>query len=64
MFSVAEISALCREAALAAFQENYESREVFRRHFDAAFMAVRPRTSEELIELYKKYQNESDVHSI
>ena len=43
MFSVAEISALCREAALAAFQENYESREVFRRHFDVAFMAVRPR---------------------
>jgi len=64
MFSGAEISALCREAALAALQENIESSEVLKRHFDAAFMAVKPRTSGELIELYKRYQNESGVHSI
>ena len=64
MFSGAEISALCREAALAALQENIESREVVRRHFDAAFVAIKPRTSGELIELYKRYQNESGVHSI
>lgn len=64
MFSGAEISALCREAALMALQENIESSEVLRRHFDKAFMAVKPRTSTELIELYKKYQNESGVHSI
>jgi len=64
MFSGAEISALCREAALMALQENIESSEVCRRHFDKAFMAVKPRTSKELIELYRKYQNESGVHSI
>ena len=64
MFSGAEISALCREAALAALQEDIESCEVYRRHFDSAFMAVKPRTSRELIELYKRYQNESGVHSI
>lgn len=64
MFSGAEISALCREAALMALQENIESNEVLRRHFDNAFMAVKPRTSTELIELYKKYQRESGVHSI
>lgn len=64
MFSGAEISALCREAALMALQENLESSEVFRRHFDKAFMAVKPRTSRGLIELYRKYQNESGVHSI
>ena len=64
MFSGAEISALCREAALAALQEDIESSKVLRRHFDAAFMAVKPRTSTELIELYKKYQNESGIHSI
>ena len=64
MFSGAEISALCREAALAALQEDIESCEVRRRHFDSAFMAVKPRTSRELIELYKRYQNESGVHSI
>ena len=64
MFSGAEIAALCREAALMALQENIESKEVLRRHFDKAFMAVKPRTSRELIELYRKYQNESGVHSI
>lgn len=64
MFSGAEISALCREAALAALQEDIESSKVLRRHFDAAFMAVKPRTSTELIELYKKYQTESGIHSI
>ena len=64
MFSGAEISALCREAALAALEENIESTEVFRRHFDAAFVAVKPRTSPNLIELYRKYQNESGIHSI
>ena len=46
MFSGAEISALCREAALAALQKN-ESCEVLRQHFDGAFMAVQPRTSGE-----------------
>lgn len=64
MFSGAEISALCREAAIMALEENIESSEVCRGHFDIAFMAVKPRTSKELIELYRKYQNESGVHSI
>ena len=64
MFSGAEISAFCREAALAALQEDIESCEVHRRHFDSALMSVKPRTSWELIELYKRYQNESGVHSI
>ncbi|RMX46508.1 hypothetical protein pdam_00023275 [Pocillopora damicornis] len=64
MFSGAEITALCREAALMALQEDIESNEVLRRHFDEAFRAVKPRTSRELIEMYRKYQNESGVHSI
>lgn len=64
MFSGAEITALCREAALAALEENIESNQVLRRHFDAAFGAVKPRTSSHLIELYHKYQNESGIHSI
>ncbi|XP_067039753.1 ATPase family gene 2 protein homolog A-like isoform X2 [Acropora muricata] len=64
MFSGAEITALCREAALAALEENIESTEVRGRHFDAAFKVVKPRTSSHLIELYRKYQNESGVHSI
>lgn len=64
MFSGAEVSALCREAALAALQENIKSSEVYMRHFDVAFIAVKPRTSVELIELYKKYENESGIHSI
>lgn len=64
MFSGAEISALCCEAALAALQEDIESCEVHGRHLNTAFMAVKPRTSRELIELYKRYQKESGVHSI
>lgn len=64
MFSGAEITALCREAALAALEENIESKEVRGRHFEAAFRVVKPRTSSHLIELYHKYQNESGVHSI
>ena len=55
---------MCREATLAALQENIESCEVHRRHFDLAFMAVKPRISRELTELYKRYENESGIRSI
>ena len=64
MFSGAEISAFCRETALAALQEDIKSCEVHRRHINSAFMAVKPRTPRELIALYKRYQNESGVHSM
>ena len=64
IFLGAEILFFCREATLAALQENIESCEVHRRHFDLAFMAVKPRTSRELIEPYKRYENESGIHSI
>ena len=63
-FSGAEISAICREAALAALQEDIESSEVQRRHFDKAFMVVKPRTTKESVDLYQKYQNECGVHFI
>ena len=55
-FSGAEICALCREAALAALDDNINATTVSKLHFEAAFKTVIPQTSEEMTKLYEKYE--------
>ncbi|KAI7793838.1 ribosome biogenesis protein SPATA5 [Triplophysa rosa] len=57
-YSGAEITAVCREAALAALQENIRAEHVSVRHFHAALDAVKPRIPESLLQSYITYQQE------
>lgn len=63
-FSGAEISALCREAALAALKEDINCQCVMSRHFDEAFLTVQPRISSEMMQYYAKFHDESGLHCI
>ncbi|XP_051514414.1 ribosome biogenesis protein SPATA5 isoform X2 [Myxocyprinus asiaticus] len=53
-----KITAVCREAALLALQENIAAEHVTSRHFHAALDAVKPRIPESLIQSYINYQQE------
>ncbi|EDO39006.1 predicted protein [Nematostella vectensis] len=63
-YSGAEIAAVCREAALAALQENIQAESVELRHFEKALMAVKPRTSTQMINFYDDFQKKSGIHTI
>ena len=63
-YSGAEVAAACREAALAALQEDIRADTVRMRHFERALVAIKPRTTPELIRFYEDYQQKSGVHSI
>ncbi|KAG1934618.1 ATPase family protein [Pimephales promelas] len=53
-----EITAVCREAALQALQENIAAEHVTHTHFLAALDAVTPRIPQSLLQAYEKYQRE------
>ncbi|XP_056625133.1 ribosome biogenesis protein SPATA5 isoform X2 [Triplophysa dalaica] len=53
-----KITAVCREAALAALQENISAEHVNIEHFHAALDAVKPRIPESLLQSYITYQQE------
>ncbi|ROL41139.1 Spermatogenesis-associated protein 5 [Anabarilius grahami] len=57
-YSGAEITAVCREAALQALQENIAADHVTAGHFHAALDAVRPRIPQSLLQSYVNYQRE------
>ncbi|XP_067250927.1 ATPase family gene 2 protein homolog A isoform X1 [Chanodichthys erythropterus] len=57
-YSGAEITAVCREAALQALQENITADHVTAGHFHAALDAVRPRIPQSLLQSYVNYQRE------
>ncbi|XP_077057568.1 ATPase family gene 2 protein homolog A-like, partial [Siphateles boraxobius] len=57
-YSGAEITAVCREAALQALQENIAAEHVTDTHFLAALDAVTPRIPQSLLQAYEKYQRE------
>lgn len=57
-YSGAEITAVCREAALQALQENIAAEHVTHTHFLAALDAVTPRIPQSLLQTYEKYQRE------
>lgn len=57
-YSGAEITAVCREAALLALQEDIKAQHVEARHFESALNAVKPRIPDSLIQSYISYQQQ------
>ncbi|KAK3737855.1 hypothetical protein QZH41_015785 [Actinostola sp. cb2023] len=63
-YSGAEIAAVCKEAALAALEEDLQANEVRWSHFEKALTAVKPRTSMESLKFYDKFQQQIGIHCI
>ncbi|KAK9518445.1 hypothetical protein VZT92_023751 [Zoarces viviparus] len=55
-YSGAEITAVCREAALLALQEDIKAQRIEARHFESALNTVKPRIPDSLIQSYISYQ--------
>ncbi len=57
-YTGADITAVCREAALAALEESMAAGEVCWRHFEAALRAVPPSTppSGAMLAMYQRFQ--------
>lgn len=54
-FSGAEVTSVCREAGLAALQENIEATEVHQRHFASAIASIVPNITESMIKFYENF---------
>ncbi|XP_039578221.1 ATPase family protein 2 homolog [Passer montanus] len=63
-YSGAEITAVCREAALLALQEDIHAKSVMGRHFRSALTVVSPRIPDSLIQFYADYQQQSGLHTL
>ncbi|KAM9329720.1 ATPase family gene 2 protein homolog A [Gastrophryne carolinensis] len=63
-YSGAEITAVCREAALLALQEDLNAQCILGRHFDQALATVTPRIPDSLIKFYENYQQKSGLHNL
>ncbi|XP_042668389.1 ATPase family protein 2 homolog, partial [Centrocercus urophasianus] len=63
-YSGAEITAVCREAALLALQEDINAKRILGRHFRDALMVVTPRIPDSLIQFYADYQQQSGLHTL
>ncbi|XP_053559603.1 ribosome biogenesis protein SPATA5 [Bombina bombina] len=63
-YSGAEITAVCREAALLALQEDIQAQCIMGRHFDQALSIVTPRIPQSLIQFYETYQQKSGLHNL
>ncbi|XP_040904943.1 ATPase family protein 2 homolog [Toxotes jaculatrix] len=57
-YSGAEITAVCREAALLALQEDIKAQHIEARHFESALNTVKPRIPDSLIQSYISYQQQ------
>ncbi|XP_018416623.1 PREDICTED: spermatogenesis-associated protein 5 isoform X3 [Nanorana parkeri] len=63
-YSGAEITAVCREAALLALQEDIHAQYIMGRHFEQALTIVTPRIPDSLIKFYETYQQKSGLHNL
>ncbi|XP_067386309.1 ATPase family gene 2 protein homolog A isoform X2 [Emydura macquarii macquarii] len=63
-YSGAEITAVCREAALQALQEDIQAKCIMERHFQHALSIVTPRIPESLKQFYEDYQRQSGLHTL
>ncbi|XP_070804727.1 ATPase family gene 2 protein homolog A [Pituophis catenifer annectens] len=61
-YSGAEITAVCREAALLALQEDIEAKYIMKEHFQQALVVVTPRIPDSLQKFYEEYQQRSGLH--
>lgn len=57
-----QITAVCREAALLALQEDIHAKSITGQHFRSALMVVSPRIPDSLIQFYADYQQQSGLH--
>ncbi|XP_030595152.1 ATPase family protein 2 homolog [Archocentrus centrarchus] len=57
-YSGAEITAVCREAALLALQEDIKAQHIEARHFGSALNTVKPRIPDSVIQSYISYQQQ------
>lgn len=55
-YSGAEIEAVCKEAALKALEDSYDVKQIDMKYFHKALDIVKPRTSQELLQLYSDYE--------
>ncbi|XP_062874705.1 ATPase family gene 2 protein homolog A isoform X2 [Trichomycterus rosablanca] len=62
-YSGAEITAVCREAALFALQDDIEAELVTAGHFQSALAVIKPRVPDSLIRLYAEYQRQHGAGS-
>nr|XP_021410640.1 ATPase family protein 2 homolog isoform X1 [Lonchura striata domestica] len=58
------ITAVCREAALLALQEDIHAKSIAGRHFRSALTVVSPRIPDSLIQFYADYQQQSGLHAL
>ncbi|XP_077790144.1 ATPase family gene 2 protein homolog A isoform X3 [Podarcis muralis] len=63
-YSGAEITAVCREAALLALQEDIQAKCIMGRHFQQALAIVTPRIPDSLQKFYDGYHQQSGLHSL
>lgn len=56
-YSGAEIEAVCKEAALKALEDSFAVEKISMKYFEKGIELVRPRTSPELLQLYKDYED-------
>ena len=63
-YSGAEIAAVCNEAALAALEEDVNTDTVTEKHFQTALNNLKPRISQNLFEIYKKFQSEHNNKAV
>uniref|UniRef100_A0AAX7V9B8 Vesicle-fusing ATPase n=1 Tax=Astatotilapia calliptera TaxID=8154 RepID=A0AAX7V9B8_ASTCA len=63
-YSGAEITAVCREAALLALQEDIKARHIEARHFESALNTVKPRIPDSVIQSYISYQQQHKSHQL
>lgn len=64
MYLFLQITAVCREAALLALQEDIQAQCIIGRHFDQALTIVTPRIPDSLIRFYETYQQKSGLHNL
>nr|XP_056711011.1 ribosome biogenesis protein SPATA5 [Euleptes europaea] len=63
-YSGAEITAVCREAALLALQEDIQATSIMGQHFQQALALVTPRIPYSLQQFYERYQQQSGLLSL
>ena len=62
--SGAEISALCREAALVAMEEDIHATQLKFEHFQRARQRIQPRITPEMIKFYDDYRKKSNLITV
>ncbi|TWW55395.1 Spermatogenesis-associated protein 5 ATPase family protein 2 -like protein [Takifugu flavidus] len=53
-----QITAVCREAALLALQDDIKAQRVLAGHFEGALSTVKPRIPDSLVQSYVSYQQQ------